>query len=601
MTILNLWKLFHEQNAALSGNQLRKWCRENFLSFMRMREWQELHRQLGEMVKELNLPLNETPAEYADLHQSILTGFLGGIGVLDERREYEGARGTRFVIAPGTPLASKPPRWIVAASLMETTRLYARMVAGVEPPWIEAAGEHLIKRTYSEPHWVEERGFVAAFESTSLYGLTLSARRRVNFGNVAPREAQEIFVREALVEGRSKLRADFIANNRSLRERVERLEAKIRRRDVIVDEQALADFYLQRLPHEVNSIPTLERWLKAPVHMHGEALKMSLSDVLRRPIDDIDERNYPDFLRLEGNALPLQYRFEPTAADDGITITVPEPLVGTLDPGQLAWLVPGWREEKVTAVLRALPKSVRKSLVPVPEHAARAMAEIAEAGDFYTAMAAWISRAAGESVTGDDIARLPLPDVLRFNVRIVDLQGRQIAEGRDLTELRRTLRARSSEPNAVARQREASKHRSWDFGPLAPEESVERRGLRFTIYRRCTIAGTVWSWRKQGAPTKQRTCCARLSCGWRCSHCPNSSNMRASDSRTSASLCCWGRGSIPVDLCLTAWQSALSRNAFSVRSPSCRDQHRRFRRCSIVDGRISAQWSMDYLRRSLKC
>jgi ATP-dependent helicase HrpA len=169
--VLNLWKAFAEQSAALSGNQLRKWCRENFLSFIRMREWQELQRQLADIAGELELRPNQLPAEYHDLHQAILTGFLGNIGALDERREYEGARGSRFVIAPGTPLAAKPPKWVVAANLMETTRLYARMLAAVEPAWIEAAAEHLLKPSYSEPHWVQERGFVAAFESTALYGL----------------------------------------------------------------------------------------------------------------------------------------------------------------------------------------------------------------------------------------------------------------------------------------------------------------------------------------------------------------------------------------------------------------------------------------------
>ncbi|HEX2492883.1 MAG TPA: ATP-dependent RNA helicase HrpA, partial [Steroidobacter sp.] len=220
IAILNLWNAFREQSAALSGGQLRKWHRENFLSFMRMREWQEVHRQLRELAAEFKLKLNDIPAEYADLHQAILTGFLGNIGALDERREYEGARGSRFVVAPGGPLASKPPKWLVAAQLVETTRLYARMVAAVEPQWIEAAGAHLLKRSYSEPHWVEDRGFVAAFESTSLYGLTLASRRRVNYGAVAPQEAREIFVREALVEGRTRLRAKFLEHNRGLRQEI---------------------------------------------------------------------------------------------------------------------------------------------------------------------------------------------------------------------------------------------------------------------------------------------------------------------------------------------------------------------------------------------
>ncbi len=480
VTILNLWKLFNEQSAALSGNQLRKWCRENFLSFLRMREWQELHRQLGDIVEELKLPVNAATAEYADLHQAILTGFLGGIGVLDERREYEGARGTRCVIAPGTPLASKPPKWVVAAHLMETTRLYARMVAAVEPHWIESAGQHLVKRAYSEPHWVEDRGFVAAFESTSLYGLTLAARRRVNYGNVAPREAQEIFVREALIEGRSKIRAPFLAANKVLRSDVERLEAKIRRRDILVDEQALCDFYRSRLPEEVNSVAAFERWLKD--HRQGDALRMTLSDLTRRPVDDIAASDYPDVFDIGGNTLKLEYRFEPAMPDDGVTLIVPEPLVAGLDAAQLAWLIPGWREEKITAVLRALPKQIRKALVPVPEHAARAMQEIEHKADFHAAMAAWITRAAGAAIGADEIARLPLPDALRFNIRVLDLQGKCIAEGRDLAQLKRDLRVRHSDVRAMAREVAASKHRHWDFGPLPQSREVERAGLRFTVY-----------------------------------------------------------------------------------------------------------------------
>jgi len=505
VTVLNLWKNFHEQSAALSGNQLRKWCRENFLSFVRMREWQELHRQLSDIAEDLKLAVNQVAAEYGDLHQAILTGFLGGIGALDERREYEGARGTRFVIAPGTPLASRPPKWVVAASLMETTRLYARMVAAVEPQWIESAGAHLVKRSYSEPHWVEERGYVAAFESAALYGLTLTARRRVNYGNVAPAEAREIFVREALIEGRSKLRAPFLTRNRELRHQVELMEAKIRRRDILVDEQALCDFYLARLPEHVNSTAALERWLKDPHHSaqraqathptqpHAQSpvaqLSMTVFDLMRRPAPEITAEDYPDQLQVAGNALSIEYRFEPAAspvgdlaaAADGLTLIVPEPLLNALDPGQLAWLIPGWQVEKITAVLRALPKQIRKSLVPVPDHAVRAAAELDRQSDFNTALATWISRATGETVTAEEVSRLPLPDYLRFNIRVVDLQGAKIAEGRDLGETRRSLRSRGVQP-ATSSQLTGVKHRRWEFGSLPAEQMIERRGLRFAVY-----------------------------------------------------------------------------------------------------------------------
>jgi ATP-dependent helicase HrpA len=493
ITVLNLWNAAREQAANLSGSQLRKWHRESFLSFIRMREWQELHRQLGELIAELKLRPNETPAEYADLHQAVLTGFLGGVGALDERREYEGARGSRFVIAPGTPLAAKPPKWVVAAQLVETTRLYARMTAAVEPQWIEAAGEHLLKRSYSEPHWVEERGFVAAYESTSLYGLTLAARRRVNYGAVAPREAQEIFVREALVEGRTRRRAGFLEHNRRVRREIEHLEAKVRRRDILVDEQAMCDFYLARLPEDVHSTAALEKWLRRRPHekekvggkVHaqrapGAALTMTPRDLMRRDAPEVTPNSYPDAWPLAGNELPIQYRFEPGAPDDGATILLPLPLLSAAQPEAFSNPPEGWRLEKITETLRALPKAIRKAFVPVPEHAQRAASEIDSRREFNAALAEWITRESGAVTTPEQIAALPLPDHLRFNLRVIGLNGSTIAEGRDLNDIKRKVRHSGEQPAMAAPANQA--YRAWEFGELPRERAVERRGLRFTVY-----------------------------------------------------------------------------------------------------------------------
>jgi ATP-dependent helicase HrpA len=482
VTVLNLWKRFMDQSAALSGGQLRKWCRESFLAYLRMREWQELHRQLGETVAELELTVNTQDANYADLHQAILTGFLGNIGVLDEKREYEGARGTRFVIAPGTPIAAKPPGWVVVGSLVETTRLYARMIAAIEPAWIEAAGAHLVKRQYDEPHWLEERGFVAAFESTSLYGLTLSSRRRVNYGNVAPREAREIFVREALVEGHARVRAPFVDHNRALKRRIESLEAKIRRRDVLIDEQSMVDFYLARLPEAVHSTAVLEKWLKdrtVPAAAH-QALEASQADLMQRGAGEVTADDYPDELRIAGNTLPLEYLFEPGSGRDGVTITIPVPVLRTMDAAATSQIVPGWRLEKLTAVLRALPKHLRKAFVPVPDHARQAMAEVPTEGDFATEMAAWITRNAGETITAHDIESLALPEHLRFNIRAIDASGTVVAEGRDLMNVRRASRSSAAEESRA--RIATARHRRWDFGELPIEQMVERRGLRFKVY-----------------------------------------------------------------------------------------------------------------------
>lgn len=509
LTVLNLWKAFKEQAAAISGSQLRKWCREHFLSFLRMREWQELHSQLSQSVRELELRPNSAAASYSDLHQAILTGFLGSIGNLDEKREYDGPRGMRFVIAPGTPLASKPPKWVVAGSIVETTRLYARMVAAVDSQWIESAGAHLIKRTYSEPHWVEGRGYVAAFESVSLYGLTLASQRRVNYGVIAPVEAREIFIRHALIGvdepahqadvvafggganvgyaasanerggaragirgarwaegisvgtgsdvgsgrgfsgggvgdrggngspggrgdnvgghgggiaghragasqgsgvrgsadargpgwrgggvgggghggrnrrgGNGAIRGDFLHANRKLREEVEALEAKIRRRDILVDEQAQMEFYAKRIPDRVTTVQAFEHWRASAERENPRVLYMSLADLMGRDAPDAAADRFPNDLQVGSNRLPLRYKFEPAEPDDGVTLVVPEPLVDELQPDRLAWLVPGMRLEKVTAVFRALPKALRKPLVPVPDHAREALAEIgADVGD----------------------------------------------------------------------------------------------------------------------------------------------------------------------------------------------------------------------------
>lgn len=487
ITVLSLWRAYGEQSAALSRNQLRRWCREHFLSFLRMREWQDLHAQLSEAVSELKLRPNQVPASYAELHQAILTGFLGSIGSLDERREYDGARGTRFVIAPGTPLASRPPRWVVAGSLVETTRLYARMVAAVDPGWIEAAGAHLIKRTYTEPEWVASRGFVSALETVTLYGLTLASRRRVNYGAIAPAAAREIFIREALVAGHSEVSGEFLDANRRVIGDVERLEAKIRRRDILVDEQAMVDFYSARLPERISTVASFESWRGKAERHDARLLYMAPADVVRRDAPEAGAEQFPDTLPVGANALPLKYRFEPTEPDDGVTLTVPEPLIELVDAERIAWLVPGMRLEKVTALLRALPKALRKQFVPVPDAAKEAMEELGSPAldslpGFHEWLAQWISRRAGEPLTPAQLAALPLPDHLRMYVRVVDAQDGVLAQGRDLSAIKKALGASTPPQGRPRAEPQPGLHRAWDFGDVPESREVERNRLRFHVY-----------------------------------------------------------------------------------------------------------------------
>ncbi|MGQ0835086.1 MAG: ATP-dependent RNA helicase HrpA, partial [Gammaproteobacteria bacterium] len=485
--VLRLWRAFNEQSETLSGSQLRKWCREHFISFLRMREWQDLHAQLGEATEELRLRGNRAPASYAELHRAILTGFLGSIGRQEEKREYVGARGTRFVIAPGTPLATRPPHWVVAASLLETTRLFARIVAAVEPKWIETAASHLVKRSYTEAHWLEARGYVAAYETVSLFGITLASRRRVNYGPIAPREAREIFVREALVDGRVQIDAEFMEANTRLRAGIEQVEAKIRRRDVLVDDQAQADFYLARVPEGVSTLAAFERWRRDAERRNPYVLHMSASDLMRREVTEATVEQFPDELIAGANRLPLEYRFEPAAPDDGITLVVPDALVETLHADRLAFLVPGFRLEKITAILRALPKALRKQVVPVPDSAAQALEESwRTTAGFHEWMAAWVTHRAGARVTADALAALPLPEHLRLNVRVIDARDHVIAEGRDLPALKRHLRVTRPGHRASEASDESPEgvrlHRQWDFGALSETRETQRNRLRVVAF-----------------------------------------------------------------------------------------------------------------------
>jgi len=499
ITVLNLWRAFGEQAAALSGNQLRKWCREHFLSFLRMREWQDLHHQLTRSVRELDLRPSHVPAGYPELHQAILTGFLGSLGTLNQRREYDGPRGMRFVIAPGSPLAARPPKWLVAGSLIETTRLYARMVASINPAWIERAAAHLVKRTYSEPHWIADRGFVAAYESVSLYGLSLATRRRINYGPVAPSDAREIFIREALLAaaagtGPASVHAEFLDANRRLRGEIERLEAKIRRRDILAGEERELEFYAARIPERVSSIRDFEQWRAQAERREPLLLHMSRSDLMLRQADEIDDAQFPDALEVGGNMLPLRYRFEPAEPDDGVTLLVPDLLLDALEADRLAWLVPGWRLEKVIAVLRELPKARRKLLVPVPEHARQALQELVMQGSrseesgsgplpgFYAGLARWVSERIGAAVPAADLAALPLPDSLRMNIRVIDAQDRVLAEGRDLAALKRKVLGTAALARRPAAHTSEVLHRQWDFGELPVRREVERNGLLLTVY-----------------------------------------------------------------------------------------------------------------------
>ncbi len=481
--LLNLWRMWREVRSERSGSQARRWCREHFLSALRMREWEDLRQQVATLVQELGWRPNEAPAGYEAIHRAVLPGLLGQIGERTEKGDYLGARGLRFAIAPGGP--KKPGRWIVAASLAETRRIYARIVAAIEPAWIEAAARHLVRRSYAEAEWDPARGQVVSRETVTLYGLTIAAGRRVNYGRIAPGEAHRVFVREALVHGRCRLRAGFIDRNARTRAELEALEARLRRHGVLLDEDRLTTFYAARIPETVHSVETFERWRREAERNAPRLLEFTVADILPADAPAVDRQSLPDRLVLAGHALTLHYRFDPQAGDDGATVEIPLPLLAQVGAGEVEWGIPAWREEKLAACIRGLPKALRRNLVPAPDVAARCLRAISgePARSFFEAAAEWLTRHGGETLAPAQLRAVELPVHLRLNLRVVDLEGHVVGEGRDVEVLRDALRQERRRSLAVSAAEFARDGlRDWDFDVLPESLDVRRDGLTITLF-----------------------------------------------------------------------------------------------------------------------
>ncbi len=318
LSYLQLWDHMEEQRRHLSKHKFRKLCRDYFLSWTRMQEWRDIHTQLRMQMHDMGFKENEVEASYEEIHRAVLSGLLSHIGFRSKERDYLGARNSRFHIFPGSGLFKKQPKWVMAAELVETTKLYARTVASIQPEWVEAAAGHLLNRSYSEPHWEKKRGQVAGYEKVTLFGLTLVARRRINFGPIDPPVAREIFIRSALVDGDFHTRAPFWRHNQELIEAVRDLEAKSRRRDILVDEERIYEFYEQRIAKDIFNTPDFEKWLKQISKQQPKLLYLKESDLLREDADTVSAEQFPDRLVINGMQLPLEYHFDPGQRADGV-------------------------------------------------------------------------------------------------------------------------------------------------------------------------------------------------------------------------------------------------------------------------------------------
>ncbi|MCM2329471.1 MAG: ATP-dependent RNA helicase HrpA, partial [Lysobacter sp.] len=484
--LLNLWKFFDDAFRHKESNR-KLWatCREHFLSFTRMREWRDLAGQLREMAAELKIRENTTDATYEQVHRALLTGLISNVGLKSQEGDhYNAPRGIAFAVWPGSGLKKNRPRWVMAGELQETTRIFARNVARVEPEWIEKAAAHLVTRAHAEPHWDRVRGEVVAWESVALYGLTIVSRRKVSYGRLDPARAREIFIEGALVAGEFDTRQPFFAHNRALVREVEELEHRARRQDVLVDDRAIFGFYAAHVPADVRDARSFEAWYGEAVKAAPKLLFLTRAELMRHGAESVTEELFPRQLRIGDHAFALAYRFEPGHPMDGVTMNVPLALLNQVDEAAIDWLVPGMVREKVAWTMKALPKRVRTLLVPVPEHVTKFL-ERAKPGERRIAdeVLAYASRLAGERLDADVWSKDELPVHLAMNLRVVDDAKRELAMGRDLAALRSRLGEAAQLTLAQSKpglEREGIK--GWDFGDLPAEVSFRRGNQTLTGY-----------------------------------------------------------------------------------------------------------------------
>ena len=470
LAYLNLWDYVREQQQELSSSAFRRMCKREFLNWVRVREWQDLHGQLRRIAAGMDLPLDTVEADAQRIHTSMLSGLLSHVGMRDaDKREYAGARGIRFGIAPGSVLSRKQPRFVMVSELVETNRLWGRVAARIEPEWAEALAGHLVARYYSEPHWEKRRAATVAFERVTLYGVPLVARRKVDYGRIDPELSRELFLRHALVEGDWDSHHAFLAENRALLEEVGELEQRLRRRDLVVDDETLFAFYDARVPADVVSARHFDAWWKKERRDRPDLLSFSAQLLLNEKAGDVRVQDYPDIWAVGDLRLPLTYTFEPGSDADGVTVHVPLSVLNRVPSAGFDWQVPGLRAELVTALIRALPKPVRVQLVPAPDTAAAVLADLVPADRPLTdVLGQELLRLRGVDVPHDAWQLDRVPPHLRLTFAVED-GGRTVARGKDLDGLKGQLRPRMAKAVASAAAGvERRGLRTWNVGAVPP-------------------------------------------------------------------------------------------------------------------------------------
>ncbi|WP_405821221.1 ATP-dependent RNA helicase HrpA [Streptomyces sp. NBC_00838] len=500
LAFLNLWRYIREQQKARGSSAFRRMCKSEYLNFLRIREWQDIYSQLRTVAKQMGIKVDErdehddVPAPDQSVHISLLSGLLSHIGLKDvkegAKNEYVGARNAKFAVFPGSALFKKPPRVIMSAELVETSRLWARVNAKIDPEWIEPLAGHLIKRTYSEPHWEKDQAAVMAYEKVTLYGVPIVERRKVNFGRIDAEASRDLFIRNALVEGDWRTHHQFFHDNRKLLGEVEELEHRARRRDILVDDETLFDFYDGRVPDHVVSGAHFDSWWKHKRKEEPELLDFERSMLINEAAGAVTKDDYPDSWRQGRLKFRVTYQFEPGADADGVTVHVPLQVLNQVTSEGFDWQIPGLREEVVVELIRSLPKPIRRHYVPAPNYAGKFLERAVPLQEpLPVTLARELQRMVGVPVTADDFDPGRVPDHLKITFRIVDERRRKIAEDKDLEALRIALRPKARKALSQAAAAVA--------GPTG--ESVERSGL--TGWTIGTLVRT-FETRRAGQPVK---------------------------------------------------------------------------------------------------
>lgn len=485
VAMLNLWQALREQQKGLSHNQFRKWCRSQYLSYLRVREWQDVFNQLRLVMHDMKAELNQEAADYASLHQAILAGMLSHIGFQDKPQEYLGARNTRFLLFPGTGLGRKRPKWVMVAELVETSRLFGRHVAQIEPAWVEPLAQHLVKRSYSEPHFAQKQQDVIAWEKQTLYGLTIVPKRAVSFGKIKLPEAREIFIRQGLVERNLQSRQAFYQHNCRQINSIEEMEAKVRRRDILLDDEQLYQLYDERLPTDIYNRIRLDSWLKKAEPAVAEALKFAPEQLMIRA-GGISEQDYPREWQYGNLALKLEYHFEPGQQLDGVVVRVPLSLLNQLQPEAFMWQIPALREELVVALIKALPKQLRRNFVPAPDYARACLERMTEQDldeHFLSAVTCRLKQIAGMPLDESIWVLDTLPSHLQIKYRLVDDKGATLELSSDLELLKQQYAAKAKAALVQNEPKQALQSATeWVFGELPQTVKRKRDGYQVQLY-----------------------------------------------------------------------------------------------------------------------